>query len=100
MESPHSHSLVVVVVGPERKQAGILAQLESRLRRRGLQARWLRNRHDTAMDDFDVLLIGCREEEAAPLAEQLERLWTQKWSRWYATISGWARSSAVRAGHS
>lgn len=75
--------LIVVAVGPDRKQTATLTQIGSELRRRGLQAHRLRNWHEPAIGDFDVLLIGCGEKETESLARQIEDLWTQKWSSWY-----------------
>ena len=85
MSSP---SLVVAVAGPGRKRAGILERMGGKLRRRGLQVHRLRNWRDIPISDFDVLLIGFSEKEWAPFAEQLERLWTRKWNRWYAEQNG------------
>ena len=77
-------SLIVSVVGLDRKQAGILTRIGVKLRQRGLQAHVLRSWRDTAIGCSDILLIGCGDDEVALLAEQMEHLWTQKWNRWYA----------------
>ena len=81
--SAHFPSLIVAVVGSDRKQGGLLTQLGEKLRRRGLQAHRMRTWRDTHLSDCEILLIGCQEKEANSLAQQLEHLWTRKWNHWY-----------------
>ncbi len=81
--SGHLPSLMVTVVGSDRKQSRVLAQVGEKLRRRGLQACTLKNWRDTVLNDFEILLIGCSEKETESLTRQIEDLWTRKWSNWY-----------------
>ncbi len=82
--SNHLPSLLVTVVGSDRKRSRILSQVEEKLRRRGLQPCVLKNWRDTAIGDCDILLIGCGETEVDQVARQIEHLWTRKWNHWYA----------------
>lgn len=103
--SEQGPSLMVTVVGSDRKQSRILAEVEEKLRSRGLRACILRNWRDTAIGDCDILLIGCGEAEVDLLAQQMEQLWMQRWSRWYSGTpagrnpAGMPRPSRLDLGH-
>ena len=84
--SGHLPSLMVTVVGSDRKQSRVLAQVGEKLRRRGLQACTLKHWRDTAIGNCDILLIGCGETEVDLLAQQMEQLWMQGWNKWYAAV--------------
>ena len=83
--SPLAPSLIVAVIGPDRKQAGVLARIGEKFRRQGLKTHILRNWRDTAVNGCEILLISCGEEEVDLLAQRMEHLWMQKWNSWYAT---------------
>lgn len=82
--SEHLPSLMVTVVGSDRKWSRLLTRIQEKLRRRGLQACVLKNWRDTVIGDCDLLLIGCNETEVDLLAQRIEQLWTQGWNKWYA----------------
>lgn len=82
--SSHFPSLIVAVVGQDRKPNGLLSHVGEKLRRRGLQAHRMRTWRDTAISNCDILLIDCGIGDADPLTKQIEHLWTQKWNDWYA----------------
>ena len=84
--SEHGPSLMVTVVGSGRKQSRVLAEVGEKLRSRGLQACVWKSWRDTAIDDCDILLIGCGEAEVDLLAQQMEQLWMQRWNRWYSAV--------------
>ncbi len=84
--SKQGPSLMVTVVGSDRRQSRILAEVGEKLRSRGLQACILKSWRDTAIGDCDILLIGCGEAEVDLLAQRMEGLWMQKWNSWYAAV--------------
>ncbi len=84
--SEQGPSLMVTVVGSDRKQARILSEVGEKLRSRGLQACILKSWREPAVGDCDILLIGCEESEVDLLAQQMEQLWMQRWNRWYSAV--------------
>lgn len=76
--------LVVATVGTNGSRRGRLALLQKKLKQRGLKVQALREPCDPVVSDCDVLLVSCKDKEVEALAEELERLWTRKWDRWYA----------------
>lgn len=76
--------LVVAAVAPNGERAGRLAQLQEKLRQRGLKVHALREPRDPVVTDCDILLVSCKGKEVEALAGELERLWTRRWDRWYA----------------
>ncbi|MDO8730164.1 MAG: hypothetical protein Q7J69_03130 [Candidatus Omnitrophota bacterium] len=77
---------MVTVVGSDRKQSRILAEVGEKLRGRGLQACVLKSWRDSAVGDCDILLIGCGEAEVDLLAQRMEDLWMKRWNRWYSSV--------------
>ena len=76
--------LVVAAVETDGGRRGRLVQLQRKLKQRGLKVHALREPRDPVVADCDVLLVSCKGKEVEALAEELERLWTRKWDRWYA----------------
>lgn len=80
--------LVLATVPADGKGETRLAQLAQHLRRRGLKVQVLRTLGDPALGEYDILMLTCAGRETGHLAQELERLWTQKWNSWYACSRG------------
>ncbi len=84
--SEHRPSLMITVLGSDRKQSQVLAHVKEKLQRRGLKACVLKNGREFALGDCDILLVGCGETQVDLLAEQMEQLWMRGWNKWYAAV--------------
>lgn len=75
--------ILIAVFNLDGKASGLLHRVEQRLRRRGLQVQALNRLEDPIASDSDVVLVPCSPRQAQPLAAEIERLWSKRWTRWY-----------------
>ena len=76
--------LVLATVPSNGKGEARLAQLAQHLRRRGLKVQVLRTLGDSPLGEYDILMLSCNRRQPRLIAQELERLWTEKWNLWYA----------------
>lgn len=75
--------IVIAVFQPGKKADGLLREVGTRLRRRGLHVQALDRPENPIASDLDVVLVPCSTGEAPSLAAEIERLWSKHWVRWY-----------------
>ena len=78
--------MVIVAWGPHKRIAEILRGLERKLRRRGLHVQTLRKESSPAVSDFDVVFVPLSDAGDGSLADEIERLWSRQWARWYKEV--------------